>query len=223
MQNSCKQLKKVKFKNKKEVNNSTWEEKFMVDFEKSQTKRNLIRAYAGECQDGARYQFLAQQAKTDGLNYMMGLLKILAKNEMSHAKIFYDFLLKYGSSQKNIDIEAGYPISTYQLDPGLKLASDAEFSQFDSVYPAFARIARDEGYDEVADQFLRIATVEDCHSKQLTELYEKIKKHKLYKEQTPTKWKCSKCGYEETKKQPDSSCPLCKYDIGYFMLKLSDQ
>ena len=195
----------------------------MVDFEKSQTKKNLARAFAGECQDGARYQFLAQQAKTDNLNYMMGLLKTLAKNEMSHAKVFYDFLLKYGNGNKNIDIEAGYPYSTYELDPGLKLASVAEESQFETIYPAFAREARDEGYDDVADQFLRIATVEDCHSKQLTELYSKLKKNNLYKEKSAMKWKCSKCGYEETKKQPDKTCPLCHYDIGYMKINLQDE
>lgn len=194
----------------------------MVEFEKSQTKRNLARAFAGECQDGARYQFLAQQAKADGENYMMDLLKMLAKNEMAHAKVFYDFILKYGKSEKNIDIEAGFPVTPYALEPGLKLAADAEFSQFDNVYPAFARIARDEGYDDVADQFLRIATVEDCHNKQLRELYSKLKHNKLHKEPSPTKWKCSKCGYEETAKQPQKTCPLCNYAVGYYMIKLSD-
>lgn len=194
----------------------------MKNFEESQTKINLARAFAGECQDGARYQFLAQEAKTKNLNYIKDLLKTLAKNEMSHAKIFYDFLIKYGKSEKNIDIQAGYPITTYSLDPGLKFASDAEFSQFDSIYPAFARIARDEGYDEVADQFLRIATVEDCHNKQLKIIYEKLKNNKLYKEKNPIKWKCSKCGYEETTKQPDANCPLCKYDIGYYMINIED-
>ncbi len=194
----------------------------MKNFEESQTKINLARAFAGECQDGARYQFLAQEAKTKNLNYIKDLLKTLAKNEMSHAKIFYDFLIKYGKSEKNIDIQAGYPITTYSLDPGLKFASDAEFSQFDSIYPAFARIARDEGYDEVADQFLRIATVEDCHNKQLKIIYEKLKNNKLYKEKNPIKWKCSKCGYEETSKQPDTICPLCKYDIGYYMINLEE-
>lgn len=194
----------------------------MVDFEKSQTRKNLERAFIGECQDGAKYQFLAQQAKTDKLNYVMGLMKTLAKNEMSHAKVFYDFILKYGKNEKNIAIEAGFPISPYELDPGLKLASIAEHSQFDSIYPAFARIARDEGYDDVADQFLRIATVEDCHSKQLTEIYDKLKKNKLYKSQTAKKWKCSKCGFEETSKQPEKTCPLCNYDIGYYVLELED-
>lgn len=195
----------------------------MVDFNKSKTKENLVRAFAGECQDGARYQFLAQQAKTDKLNYMMGLLKTLAKNEMSHAKVFYDFIIKYGKNEKNVDIHGGFPVSPYQLDPGLKLAAVAEQSQFESVYPAFAKVAREEGYDDVADQFLRIATVENCHAKQLTELFEKLKKNKLYKTPSAEKWKCSKCGYEETAKQPEKTCPLCDYDIGYYMIKLTDE
>lgn len=194
----------------------------MVNFENSETKKNLARAFAGECQDGARYQFLAKQAEAVGESYMKNLLKILAKNEMSHAKIFYDFILKYGGGEKNIDIQAGYPVSPYDLDPGLKLAADAEFSQFDNIYPAFARIARDEGYNDVADQFLRIATVEDCHNKQLTELSEKFIKNNLHKEKKPIKWKCSKCGYEETAKQPNKNCPLCGYSVGYYMIKLAD-
>lgn len=194
----------------------------MIDFNESKTKENLARAFAGECQDGARYQFLAQQAKTDKLNYVMGLMKTLAKNEMSHAKVFYDFIIKYGKSEKNIDIKAGFPLTTYALDPGLKLASVAEQSQFESVYPAFAKIAREEGYDDVADQFLRIATVENCHAKQLSEIFNMLKKNKLYKMQTATKWKCSKCGFEEVSKQPQKNCPLCDYDQGYYMIKLSE-
>lgn len=195
----------------------------MVDFEKSETKKNLARVFAGECQDGARYQFLAQQAKTDNLNYMMNLLKTLAKNEMAHAKVFYDYILKYGKCVKNIEITAGYPFTPYELDPGLKLAADAEFSQFDNIYPAFAKIARDEGYNDVAESLLMIATVEDCHSKQLIELYTKLKNKKMYKSPQATKWKCSKCGYEETARQPRDPCPLCKYDIGYTIIQLSDE
>ena len=72
----------------------------MVEFEKSQTKKILTRLYLGECQDGARYQFLAQQAQSDNLNYMMDLLKMLAKNEMAHAKILYDYIQKYGNIEK---------------------------------------------------------------------------------------------------------------------------
>lgn len=194
----------------------------MVEFEKSQTKKILARVFAGECQDGARYQFLAQQAKDDNLNYLMGLLKTLAKNEMSHAKLFYDYILKYGNGQKNIEITAGFPFPPYALDPGLKDASDAEFSQFDNIYPAFAKVARDEGYNDVADTLLMTATVEDCHAKQLAELYDKLVSKKMYKMKTTNKWKCSKCGYEKTTKEAWKTCPLCYYDQGYVMIPLSD-
>lgn len=194
----------------------------MVDFENSQTKKILARLYLGECQDGARYQFLAQQAKTDNQNYMMGLLKTLAKNEMSHAKVLYDYILKYGNSDKNIEITAGYPFTSYQLNPGLKLAYDAEFAQFNSIYPSFAKVARDEGYSDVADSLMMISNVENCHSKQLSKLFQKLKSNKLYKMPEANKWKCSKCGYESTAKESWDQCPLCHYDQGYTVIPLSD-
>ncbi len=194
----------------------------MVEFEKSQTKKILARLYLGECQDGARYQFLAQQAKSDNLNYMMNLLKTLAKNEMAHAKILYDYIVKYGKIQKNIDVTAGYPFTPYQLDPGLKLAAESEFAQFDSIYPSFAKIAKDEGYEDVANSLLMIAGVENCHSKQLTELHKKLVANKLYKMPQANKWKCSKCGYERTAKESWTTCPLCYYDQGYTVIPLSD-
>lgn len=194
----------------------------MVEFEKSQTKKILARLYLGECQDGARYQFLAQQAKSDNLNYMMDLLKTLAKNEMSHAKVLYDYILKYGNGEKNIEVTAGYPFTTYLLDPGLKLASVSEFAQFNSIYPSFAKIAKDEGYADVAESLMLIANVENCHSKQLTELYNKLTANKLYKMPQANKWKCSKCGYENTAKNSWTTCPLCHYDQGYTVIPLSD-
>ncbi|MDD4110691.1 MAG: rubrerythrin family protein [Clostridia bacterium] len=194
----------------------------MVEFEKSQTKKILARLYLGECQDGARYQFLGQQAKTEKLAYMQDLMKALAKNEMSHAKLLYDYILKYGNLEKNIEITAGYPFISYQLDPGLKLAAEAEFAQFDSIYPTFARIAKDEGYDDVANTILMIADVENIHSQQLDELYQKLKSKKLYKMQQANKWKCSKCGHENAAKESWAICPLCHYDQGYTIIPLAD-
>lgn len=194
----------------------------MVEFEKSQTKKILARLYLGECQDGARYQFLAQQAKTNNLNYMMQLLKKLAKNEMSHAKVLYDYILKYGNIQKNIEVTAGYPFTPYELNPGLKMASQAEFAQFENIYPSFAKIARDEGYKDVADTLMMIAQVENCHAKQLSELHQKYTSNKLYKSNQPNKWKCDKCGYENTAKTPWTICPLCFYDQGYVVIPLED-
>ena len=60
----------------------------MVDFQESQTKTNLARAFAGECQGGARYQFIAQTAIGEDKKNIQMLFKYLAKNEMNHAKNF---------------------------------------------------------------------------------------------------------------------------------------
>lgn len=196
----------------------------MVDFNSSKTKENLARLYAGECQDGARYQFLAQQANTDGYNYIMGIMKILAKNEMAHAKIFYDLVLKHGGeSIPNVEICAGYPFPTYQLVPGLKLTAGAELSQYENIYPEFAKIAKDEGYSDVAQAMLMVAEVEKTHSEMLYELHDKLKSKKIYKSTSPMKWKCSKCGYEKTAKEAWKTCPLCSYEQGYAMIKLEDK
>ena len=68
----------------------------MVEFDKSKTKENLARAFAGECQDGAKYQFLAKKAEEEGYAYMQTIFKTHAKNEMAHAKRFYDLInMKY--------------------------------------------------------------------------------------------------------------------------------
>lgn len=194
----------------------------MTDFESSQTKKILARLYLGECQDGARYQFLGQQAKIDNKKYVQYLMKNLAKNEMSHAKLLYDYILKYGNIEKNIEITAGYPFTPYQLDPGLKLAAETEFAQFDNIYPNFARIAKDEGYEDVSNTLLMIAEVENSHSKLLTELYQKLKSKKLYRSQQSVKWKCSKCGYENIAKESWTNCPLCHYDQGYTVIQLTE-
>ena len=193
----------------------------MVEFEKSKTKTNLARLFAGECQDGARYQFLAQQAMADGYQYIMDQLKILAKNEMAHAKVIFDLIMLHGGeSIKNIEICAGFPFPSYQLNPGLKMASEAEYSQFDNIYPQFAKIAKDEGYPDVEKALLKISEVERTHSQILTEISEKIKSKKIYKSPKPTIWKCSKCGYNGKCKEAWKECPLCGVGQGYAEVEL---
>jgi rubrerythrin len=188
----------------------------MVEFNKSKTKVNLARLFAAECQDGARYQFLAQQAETDKYNYLKGVMKLLATNEMAHAKVFYDLMMKYaGESQSAIEFTAGFPYPTYQLLPGIKLAADAELLLAQNVYPAFAKTAKAEGYADVEKAILLAAGVENTHSRILSELAEKIKSKKVYKSTEATMWKCSNCGHQYKAKEAWTVCPLCNHDQGY--------
>lgn len=100
-----------------------------MDFNKSQTKENLARLFAGECQDGARYQFVSKTAKAQGFSYISDTMKILAKNEMAHASVIYDLLQTHGGKDiKNIEISAGYPFEACDLEKGLKGCSGAELA-----------------------------------------------------------------------------------------------
>ena len=187
-----------------------------VDFDKSETKVNLARAFAGECQDGARYQFIAKQAEQEGYQYIKTLLKTLAKNEMAHAKVYYDLITQNCKKpQGNIEIEGGYPFECGNLQQNLQDSMETEVSQSNNVYPAFAKIAEDEGFPEIAHQFELTATVENCHHLLLSQILEKMKTKKLYKSDEAIKWKCSECGFEHTSKQAWDNCPNCKMPQGY--------
>lgn len=188
----------------------------MTDFKTSKTRQNLARAFAGECQDGARYQFLAKMAMNEGYNYLQTLLKIHAKNEMAHAKRFYDLLTEQeDGNQKNIDITGGYPFTTGTLLECIKDTIDAENSQSSVIYPDFARVALDEGYEEISKAFSFAASVENCHKMLLEQVYEKLKANKLYKSPNAIKWKCSNCGFEHTAKSCWEVCPSCGMPQGY--------
>lgn len=188
----------------------------MEDFDKSRTKQNLARAFAGECQDGARYQFLAKMAQEEGYAYLQTILKTHAKNEMAHARKFYNLLADNCScKQRNIEITGGYPFTKGTLLEGLKDTIDTENSQSTVVYPDFAKIAKDEGYPDIAKTFLFAGSVENCHKLMLQQIYDKMKSKKLYKSPTPIKWKCSNCGFEHTAKTAWDMCPSCDLPQGY--------
>lgn len=192
-----------------------------VDFEKSKTKINLARSFSAECMEGAKYQFMAKQAEQEQLEFVKMTLKTLAKHEMSHAKIFWDYLQQYSKKiENNIDMTFGYPFECGNLCENFKFHSKNEYELFEHIYPAFAKIAEDEGYDDIAHSFKLIATVENCHSMLLKQLCDKHKSGKLYKASKSIKWKCGQCGFEHTAKEAWKECPLCHFPQGFAQVPL---
>lgn len=186
-----------------------------MNFDESQTKTNLARAFAGECQGGARYQFIAQKAMQENMKNIQMLFKTLAKNEMAHAKVFWDLIAKHSSEvQENIEIKAGYPFEDGELADLIKFASNNEKSENTTIYPSFAKIAEDEGFKDVAEKFKLIALVENDHFMILDELYNKLKSNSLYKNATPYDWKCGHCGHTEQSKESYKTCALCNMGTG---------
>ena len=190
-----------------------------MDFQESKTKQNLARAFAAECQDGARYQFIAKDAKQNQMNYISTILKMLAKNEMAHAKMFYQHLIdNLQTTNGNVNIEAGFPFKQSELKTSLNSAALIEESEAENIYPSFAKIAKDEGFPEIAKTFQQVADVERVHSQKLAFLAEMFKKKSLYKSPIPKQFECSNCGFRQTKKEAWKTCPLCQYPQGYVVI-----
>ncbi|MGN1201168.1 MAG: rubrerythrin family protein [Candidatus Caccovivens sp.] len=190
-----------------------------MDFNESVTKTNLARSFAAECQAGARYQFMSKMALQDQQQFISDTMKTLAKNEMAHAKVFYDYILQYSNgSVRNIAIEAGFPYEVPELKTSLMEESKTEESEAKNIYPSFARIAKDEGFLDIAKSFDMIASVEDTHSKILAYLATLYKGGKMYKRENRTEWKCSSCGHIEISKEAFKTCPLCHLPQGYVII-----
>jgi len=194
----------------------------MKNFNNSKTKENLARAFAGECQDGARYQFLSKMAMDEGYPYLQSIFKTHAKNEMAHAKRFFDLLNEHCEcKQKNIELTGGYPFATGTLLECIKDTIETEKGQSDNIYPDFAKVAKDEGFGDIEKAFLFAGSVENCHKLMLEEIYNKLKSKKLYSSPCAIKWKCSNCGFEHTAKKAWELCPSCDMPQGYVEVQIN--
>ncbi len=188
----------------------------MVDFNSSETKVNLLRAFAGESQARNRYTFAASTAKSSKLHVVEAVFTFTADQEKEHAEIFYKHLLQGGS--QNIMIDAAYPV-----DAGtdaltlLKQAQHNEFEEFESIYPDFANIAEDEGFSEIARHFREIAKIEKTHGDRFGEFAQMMSDGSLFISDVQTGWMCLNCGHVIEAGQAPAICPVCSHDQGYFI------
>ncbi len=180
-----------------------------MDFTKTQTFYNLAKSFAGECQAGMRYQFAAKAAMAQGLESLANTIRTIAKNETNHAKVFFQAIQQNAGSQENINIDAGYPFHTGTLAEQLNFAANDERNEAEKIYPEFAKIARDEGFGQIALKFEQVAMVEGNHRIIFEYLFEAFKDGSLYQNERPMLWICGECGYMHTSKEAFKTCPLC--------------
>ena len=138
-----------------------------MQFEKTQTYRNLARSFAGESQAGMRYQLVAKQAMQEGYKTLADEIRTIAKNETYHAKRFFETIQEKAGSTENIDIEAGYPFHAGSLAEGLAFAAADEKAETE-IYPEFAETAKKEGFEDIAALFRLIEKVEESHHLRLS-------------------------------------------------------
>lgn len=192
-----------------------------MEFQNSQTFINLARSFAGESQAGMRYQLIAKQATAEGYAVLADNIRTIAKNETYHAKTFFNTILQNAGSIDNVDLQnAGYPFHFGTLEENLKFAAEDERAEFEEIYAAFANVAKEEGFPDVAAIYNMVVGVEKEHNIIFKYLHEAFKTNTLYKSEKPTLWICSECVYRVTSKEAWHICPLCKASQGYVEIHL---
>lgn len=191
-----------------------------MQFEKTQTYLNLARSFAGECQAGMRYQMLAKLAMKEGYKTLSDTVKTVAKNETLHATQFFQKLLEKTGSRDDIRFDAGYPFHAGTLEEGLKYAATDELNEHEEIYPTFAKIAKEEGFEDVSALYELVVAVEKRHEILFRYLHDAVKNGTLYQCEHPVLWVCSDCGHAHVATEAWKVCPLCKAKQGYVELHL---
>ena len=184
----------------------------MKSIKGSETEKNLLKAFAGESQARNRYTYFASVAKKEGYEQISAIFTETAENEKEHAKVFFKYL-----EGGPVEITAIYPAGKIGTTAeNLLAAANGEKEEWSSLYPEFEKIARKEGFKEVADSFKEIAEVEEKHEKRYRKLLDNIKNKKVFKKDKVVKWKCRNCGYVHEGKDAPDTCPACKHPQSYY-------
>ena len=188
-----------------------------MDFQNSQTKDNLMRAFAGESQARNRYMFAYQKAMSMHLYVLAELFKFTASQEEAHAKIFYEHLMEL--SGQTITVDGTYPVDLQEdMVSLLEAANHNETEEAQDVYPAFAQVARNEGYKKIALDFENIAKIEDEHARRFEKYATLMEDGELFRCEDPNQqWTCLHCGHIHTGVMAPKTCPVCMYEQGHFI------
>lgn len=188
----------------------------MKNFKESETKTNLMRAFAGESQARNRYTFAAEIAKQQGLYVIECIFKYTANQELAHANIFMKHLSEV--TGENIEADGTYPVEvTNSVVELLENAAHNEFEEFDSVYKSFAETAEREGNLAAAASFKDIGKIENTHSERFKLFAELLKTNKLFVSDVECDWVCLNCGNIFKGKKVPEVCPVCHHEKGYFI------
>ena len=172
-----------------------------MELKGSKTEQNLLAAFAGESQARNKYTYFASVAKKAGFEQIAAIFQETADNEKEHAEREFKFLEGIGDTIAN-----------------LKAAAGGEHYEWTEMYPEFEKVAREEGFAEIADVFKEIGEVEEEHEKRYLALLKNVQEGVVFKRDTVVKWKCRNCGYVHTGKEAPEECPACAHPQSYYEL-----
>lgn len=190
----------------------------MKSLKGTKTAENLLKAFAGESQARNRYTYYASVADKEGFKQIKNIFIETADNEKEHAKRFYKFLLEgfAGELPTGVQITAEYPVAQGTTLDNLKAAASGENEEWTDLYPAFAKVAEEEGFPEVAAAFKMIASAEKRHETRYNKLAANVAENKVFKKDEKVLWKCDNCGYIHEGPEAPGKCPACLHPQSYF-------
>lgn len=186
----------------------------MPNLKGTRTEKNILTAFAGESQARNRYTYFASQAKKDGYVQVSAIFEETANQEKEHAKRLFKFL-----EGGDAEIQASFPAGVIGTTLDNLLASAAgENEEYTDMYPGFAQIAREEGFDEIAAVMEAIAVAEKQHEKRYLDLANNIKAGRVFKRDEMVVWRCRNCGYVHEGTEAPDQCPACAHPQAHFEL-----
>ena len=178
----------------------------------TKTEKNLLASFAGESQARNRYTYYASAAKKEGFEQISHIFLETAENEKEHAKIFFKHL-----EGGEVEINAAYPAGGIgDTKKNLEAAAAGENMEWTILYANFAKVAKEEGFPEVARSFEQISKVEKFHESRYRKLVSNIEGNEVFQKKTSVKWHCINCGYVHEGPEAPKECPACKHPQAYY-------
>ena len=186
----------------------------MASIKGTRTEKNLLHSFAGESQARNRYDFFAGQARKEGLVQISKIFEETALQEKEHAKRFFKYL-----EGGTVEITASFPAGVIGTTlENLKAAASGEHEEWTEAYPEFARIAREEGFPEIAVLWEKVSVAEKQHEKRYNDLWKNLESGKVFKRDGVVIWRCLNCGYIHEGPEAPQLCPACLHPQAYFEL-----
>jgi len=189
-------------------------ERAMKSLKGTQTEKNLLTAFAGESQARNRYTYAAGAARKEGFVQIADIFQETADQEKEHAKRFFKFL-----EGGEVEITGAFPAGVIGTTAeNLAAAAAGEHYEHTEMYPGFAKIARDEGFDAVAAVLEAISVAEKQHEKRYRGLLANVEANTVFKKDESVVWRCRNCGYLHEGTDAPASCPACAHPQAHFEL-----
>ncbi len=180
----------------------------------SQTEKHLLMSFAGESQARNRYDYFASQATKDGFVQVSKIFTETALQEKEHAKRFFKYL-----RGGNVEIQATFPAGRIQsTQENLLHAAAGEHEEWTDLYPGFAAVAREEGFENIAKVWEAICVAEKNHEKRYLALARNIEAGLVFERELEQVWYCQNCGYIHEGKEAPVMCPACAHPQAHFCL-----